>query len=47
MLGSVALGGDTARAAITGKGKELLPEASVLKEVVADLTVENRQLKIA
>jgi len=36
---------DTARAANTGEVKELLRQPSALKEVVADLTLENRLLK--
>ena len=37
--------GDTARAATTDEVKALRREASALKEVVADLTLENRLLK--
>jgi transposase len=37
--------GDTARAATSGEVKDLRWEASALKEVVADLTLENRLLK--
>lgn len=36
------LAGDTARQANTGEVKELRAEATALKEVVADLTLENR-----
>jgi transposase len=39
------LAGDTARAATSGEVKDLRREASALKEVVADLTLENRLLK--
>jgi transposase len=37
--------GDTARAATSGEVKDLRRQASTLKEVVADLTLENRLLK--
>jgi transposase len=37
--------GDTARQATSDEVKELRREASALKEVVADLTLENRLLK--
>ncbi|OKO67127.1 transposase [Bradyrhizobium sp. NAS80.1] len=37
--------GDTARAATSGEVKDLRREAAALKEVVADLTLENRLLK--
>src|ERR1700731_4310178 len=37
--------GDTARAAISDEVKDLRREAQALKEVVADLTLENRLLK--
>ena len=40
-----ALAGDTARAATSGEVKDLRREASALKEVVADLTLEIRLLK--
>ena len=43
--GKRRLAGDTARAASPGEVKDLRREASVLKEVVADLTLENRLLK--
>lgn len=43
--GKRRLAGDTARAATSGEVKELRREASALKEVVADLTLENRLLK--
>ena len=39
------LAGDTARAATSDEVKELRREASALKEVVAELTLENRLLK--
>ena len=39
------LAGDTARAATSEEVKELRREASALKEVVAELTLENRLLK--
>jgi transposase len=39
------LAGDTARAATSGEVKDLRRETSALKEVVADLTLENRLLK--
>jgi transposase len=37
--------GDTARAATSDEVRDLRREASALKEVVADLTLENRLLK--
>ena len=40
-----AVGGDTARAATSDEVKDLRREATALKEVVADLTLENRLLK--
>src|SRR4051812_33164676 len=43
--GKKRLAGDTARAATSDEGKDLRREASALKEVVADLTLENRLLK--
>src|SRR5262245_53985759 len=43
--GKKRLAGDTARAATSGEVKELRREASALKEVVAELTLENRLLK--
>ena len=43
--GKRRLAGDTARAATPDEVKELRREASALKEVVADLTLENRLLK--
>ena len=43
--GKRRLAGDTARAATPGEVKDLRREASALKEVVADLTLENRLLK--
>ena len=39
------LAGDTARQATSGEVKDLRAEALALKEVVADLTLENRLLK--
>ena len=43
--GKRRLAGDTARAATSNEVNELRREASALKEVVADLTLENRLLK--
>ena len=43
--GKRRLAGDTARAATSDEVKELRREASDLKEVVADLTLQNRLLK--
>src|SRR5512147_2395599 len=43
--GKKRLAGDTARAATPQEVKELRREASALKEVVAELTLENRLLK--
>ena len=43
--GKRRLAGDTARAANTDDVKGLRQEAAALKEVVADLTLENRLLK--
>ena len=43
--GKKRLTGHTARAATSDEVKELRREASALKEVVADLTLENRLLK--
>ena len=43
--GKKRLAGDTARAASSEEVKELRREASALKEVVAELTLENRLLK--
>lgn len=43
--GKKRLAGDTARAASTDDVKGLRQEAAALKEVVADLTLENRLLK--
>ena len=43
--GKRRLAGDTARAATSDEVKDLRREASALKEVVADLTLENRVLK--
>src|SRR4249919_2020754 len=45
--GKKRLSGDTARAATSDEVKELRREATALKEVVADLTLENRLLKKA
>ena len=43
--GKKRLAGDTARAATSDEVKALRQEASALKEVVAELTLENRLLK--
>ncbi len=43
--GNKRLAGDTARAATADEVKDLRPEAGALKEVVADLVLENRLLK--
>src|SRR5262245_25951560 len=43
--GKRRLAGDTARAATSDEVKDLRREASALKEVVAELTLENRLLK--
>ncbi|PKP85722.1 MAG: hypothetical protein CVT80_00885 [Alphaproteobacteria bacterium HGW-Alphaproteobacteria-2] len=43
--GKQRLAGDTARQATAPEVKELRAEAAALKEVVADLTLENRLLK--
>jgi transposase len=43
--GKNRLAGDTARQATTPEVKELRSEAAALKEVVAELTLENRLLK--
>ena len=43
--GKKRLAGDTARAATTDEVRDLRREAGALKEVVADLTLENRLLK--
>ena len=43
--GERRLAGDTARAATSDEVKDLRREAQALKEVVADLTLENRLLK--
>src|SRR5438046_7255009 len=43
--GKKRLAGDTARAATSDEVKDLRREASALKEVVADLTLENRLLR--
>ena len=43
--GKKRLAGDTARAATSDEVRELRREASALKEVVAELTLENRLLK--
>ncbi len=45
--GKKRLADDTARAATSGELKDLRREAQTLKEVVADLTLENRPLKSA
>jgi transposase len=43
--GKRRLAGDTARAATSGEVKDLRRETAALKEVVAELTLENRLLK--
>src|SRR3954452_16951411 len=43
--GKKRLAGDTARAATSDEVHDLRREATALKEVVADLTLENRPLK--
>jgi transposase len=43
--GEKRLAGDTARAATSNEVKDLRRETSALKEVVAELTLENRLLK--
>ena len=43
--GKRRLAGDTARAATSDEVKDLRREAQALKEVVADLTLDNRLLK--
>ncbi len=43
--GKKRLAGDTARAASSDEVKDLRRETSALKEVVAELTLENRLLK--
>ena len=43
--GKKCFAGDTARAATTDEVKDLRREANALKEVVAELTLENRVLK--
>lgn len=43
--GKKRLAGDTARAATSDEVRDLRREASALKEVVAELTLENRLLK--
>ena len=45
--GKKCLAGNTARQATSPKIKDLRTEAAALKEVVADLTLENRLLKKA
>ena len=45
--GKKRLAGDTARAATSDEVKDLRRETQALKEVVADLTLENRLLKKA
>src|SRR6204780_1810558 len=46
VAGKRRLAGDTARAATSGEVKDLRREATALKEVVADLTLENRLLHL-
>ena len=43
--GKNRMGGDTARQATAPEVRELRSEAAALKEVVAELTLENRLLK--
>jgi len=43
--GKKRLAGDTERQASSGEVKDLLLEMGALKELVADLTIENRLLK--
>src|SRR4030081_1011179 len=43
--GKKRLAGDTARAATSDEVRDLRPEAGALKEVVAELVLENRLLK--
>ena len=43
--GKARLSGDTARQATAPEVKELRSESAILKEVVAELTLENRLLK--
>ena len=43
--GKTRLAADTARAATSDEVKDLRREAQALKELVADLTLENRLLK--
>jgi transposase len=45
--GKKRLSWDTARAATTDEARDLRREAGALKEVVADLVLENRMLKKA
>ena len=45
IAGKKRLAGDTARAATSDEVKDLRHEAAMLKEVVAELTLENRLLK--
>ena len=45
--GKIRLAGDTARQATSPEVKELRSESAALKEVVAELTLENRLLKKA
>ena len=44
---ALEIANDTARAATSDEVKDLRREATALKEVVADLTLENRLLKKA
>jgi transposase len=46
-VGKKRLAGDTERQASSGEVKDLRRETSDLKELVADLTLENRLLKKA
>jgi transposase len=44
-IGKKQLAGDTERQASSGEVKDLRREMGALKELVADLTIENRLLK--
>lgn len=45
VVGEERLAGDTPRKANTGEEKDLRAEASALKELAADLTLEHRLLR--
>ena len=47
MVGRKRLAGDTAREAISGEIRSLRAESSQLKEMLAELMMENRLLKIS